>query len=269
VTPGQLVVLHVSPHPDDEAIGAPATLLSFREAGHKVVNLLVSLGRPPDHDRRRREAREAAGRLGFELVEHEPPLDISAGDDLDAAQAHLASTVGDWLDHRGVHLVVGPSPHDGHRAHEMVGRAVRDAFAARGDIQARWWMWGLWSDLPLPTLFVPFGDAELQHALHGLAAYAGELDRDDYTRLVKGRAEANHVLGSERVFGFGAAERRESRYAELITEVMRRDGRWAAAGPRVLNAGDPLATVGAQADLSWWIDGESFADRMRRQMAAN
>ena len=260
---GELVVLHVSPHPDDEAIAAPATLLSLRAAGHKVVNLLVSLGGPADQDRRRSEAREAAGRLGFELVEHEPPLDTPAGDGLDAAQAQLARTVGDWLDHEGVRLVVGPSPHDGHHLHEMAGRAVRDALASRADIPARWWMWGLWADLPLPTLFVPFDEGRLESALHGLAAYAGELDRNDYARLVSARAEANHVLGSERVFGFKRAERRESRYAELITEVMRRDGRWLAAGPRVLDARDPLAPVDPQADLSWWIDGESFADRLR------
>jgi LmbE family N-acetylglucosaminyl deacetylase len=269
VTGGPLVVLHVSPHPDDEAIAVPATLLSLRDAGHKVFNLLVSLGRRADHDRRRHEAREAAGRLGFELVEHDPPLDVCSEDDLDAAQARLARTLGEWLEHRGVDLVVGPSPHDGHHAHELVGRAARDALAARGDTPTRWWMWGLWADLPLPTLFLPFEERQLKSVLHGLAAYAGELNRDDYTRLVEGRAEANRVLGSERVFGFGAAERRDSRYAELLTEVMRRDGRWVAASPRVLDSADPLAPVDAQADLSWWVDGESFADRMRYAAAVS
>jgi len=31
-------VLHLAPHPDDEALGAPATLLALRDAGHRVIN---------------------------------------------------------------------------------------------------------------------------------------------------------------------------------------------------------------------------------------
>ena len=46
-------VLHISPHPDDELVGAPATLMALRDAGHEVTNLALSLGRPEDHDRRR------------------------------------------------------------------------------------------------------------------------------------------------------------------------------------------------------------------------
>jgi LmbE family N-acetylglucosaminyl deacetylase len=29
-----MLVLHLAPHPDDELIGAPATLMALRDAGH-------------------------------------------------------------------------------------------------------------------------------------------------------------------------------------------------------------------------------------------
>jgi LmbE family N-acetylglucosaminyl deacetylase len=44
-----LTVLHLAPHPDDEVLGAGATLLGLREAGHRVINLACSRGRPDQH----------------------------------------------------------------------------------------------------------------------------------------------------------------------------------------------------------------------------
>src|SRR3954465_12741420 len=93
-----MTVLHVAPHPDDETLGAPATLRALREGGERVVNLLVSLGRPADHARRRAEAREAARRLDGELIVHEPPLAISTRDDRATAQATLTATLRELLD---------------------------------------------------------------------------------------------------------------------------------------------------------------------------
>ena len=59
-----LTVLHLSPHPDDEVLGAGATLLGLREAGHRVINLACSLGRPEQQDRRRAEVTDACRRAG-------------------------------------------------------------------------------------------------------------------------------------------------------------------------------------------------------------
>src|SRR3954470_6792463 len=108
----RLTVLHLSPHPDDEVIGAPATLLRLRDAGHRIVNLACSLGRPADHDRRRAEVPEAGARAGFGLLVPEPPLGLSRDDDRDAATATLAATVGRLVDDLAVGLVVAPPPHD-------------------------------------------------------------------------------------------------------------------------------------------------------------
>src|SRR3954447_14908150 len=251
----RLTVLHLSPHPDDEVIGAPATLLRLRDAGHRVVNLACSLGRPADHERRRAELTEACRRAGFELIVHEPPLGIAGSDDLDAAQATLTATAQALIADLGAHLVVAPSPHDGHHGHEVVGRAARDACAARD--APRLWLWGLWADLPLPTLYVPFGDDVLDRAVDALRAHRGELARNAYVDLVRARATVARVLGSERVFGFGSAVR-PAPHAELLTEADHDGAKWGAGAPREPAPQDPLAPVPRDRPVGWWLGEPSF-----------
>ena len=256
-------VLHVAPHPDDESIGAVATLLALRHAKHEVINLACSLGRL-EPERRRLELETACERAGFELIVHPPPLRISSGDDLAAAQRALAATVSRLIVERRVDVVVSPSPHDGHHGHEMVGRAARDAVCAAPALGPRLWMWGLWADLPHPNLYVGFDDERMARAIHVLEAHEGELERNDYRRMVRGRAEANRVLGSERVFGWGARGRPQPN-AELLTEVVWRKGEWWASSARELDPEVPLANgEGAPVRLGWWMDSPSFADRLRQ-----
>jgi hypothetical protein len=256
-----LTFLHLAPHPDDESIGAPMTLLALRAAGHAVINVAVSLGRPADHERRLAEVREACRRADFELVDT-PRLGIGGGDDRDAAQAELTAILTRLIAERGADVVVAPSPHDGHHGHEVVGRAARDA------APPRIWFWGLWADLPWPTLYAGFGDDDLARAEHVLAAHAGELARNDYAGLLRARAVANRTLGAERVFGFGSTVRPQP-YAELLTEVVH-DGEWRTGGARALDPADPLAAAppaGAwrSIPIAWWLYGASFFESAGRR----
>jgi LmbE family N-acetylglucosaminyl deacetylase len=259
-----VTVLHLSPHPDDEAIAAPATLLALREAGHSVVNVVCSLGRSGQAKRRRREAADAAARAGLALEFLDPPLRISRGDDLRAARSRLGAWVSAYVAEHEVELVVSPSPHDGHHGHELVGRAVRDGIE-RGERRPRWWAWGLWADLPLPTLIVEFDQQRLDAVLHVLAAHPGELERNDYAALVRCRATADRVLGAERVFGFGSPGL-DGPYAELLTELGLHDGRWTAYEPRRLDAASPLLGRPGERTLTWWLDEPSFRDRLDAQL---
>jgi hypothetical protein len=221
-------LLHVSPHPDDEALGAPATLLLLQRAGWKVVNLVASLGRLEDHARRRDEALDAAARGGWELA---PP---------DGQE--LSTRVATLVDRHAPEIVVSPWLHDAHPRHEEVARATADALASLPS-PPTWWQWGLWADVREPTLYVPFDDDVLGDAQHVLAAYEGELARNDYARLLTARAMGHAVLGSERVFGFGSTRMSAAPYAELLRELRWVDGAWQPGPARVLDPDDPLTAA--------------------------
>jgi hypothetical protein len=258
-----LTVLHLAPHPDDEAIGAPATLLALRDAGHRVINLACSLGQPDQVTRRRMEVERACRRAGWELIIHDPLLAISRDDDLAQAQAQLRATVQQLADAERVDIVVAPSPHDGHHGHEVVGRAARDAVIGLEPSPCLW-LWGLWADLPFPTLYSGFGRRRMWRVLRVLSSHRGEISRNDYRLLVRARATANRVLGCERVFDFGA-KMREQRYAELLTEALVRDGVWWTGVPRELDPRAPLLGVEPGVRIGWWLDQASPADRLREQ----
>ena len=248
-------VLHVSPHPDDELVGAPATLMALRDAGHVVTNLALSLGRPADHDRRRAEVEEACRRAGFGLSVTEPPIAMSATDDRDAAEERVRWQVGMALDGaEAPDLVVGPSPHDVHHAHELTGRAIRDVLAARDD-PPPWWMWAIWGDLPFPTTVTTFDDPRAGQIADALSAHEGEMARADHRVHVDARGRLTAITAAEKVFGFGAPALAADR-AEVITEVVRRDDHWMLGAPRALDAFHPLARPTTRV-ITRWIESPS------------
>lgn len=214
--------LHLAPHPDDEALGAPATLLALRDAGWRVVDLACGLGSVPgDRVRRREEVIDACTRAGFATR-------IAASEDV---EAEVAAAVA----HERPALVVSPDPDDDpHPAHAAVGRAARLAIEAAPEPRARWWTWALWGELRRPTLLVPFDAARLAELTHVLEAHASQLARNDYRVLLRARAELARIRGPELVFGFGAAGIAEP-YAELLTErVLGADGEWSRGEPQIM-----------------------------------
>jgi len=248
-------IVHVAPHPDDEAVGCPGSLLHFLDRGWQVVSVIASLGFPAQYERRRTEAEAASVRAGFVPVFLDPPLQISVGDDLAQASERVASELPGIVERYGASVVVSPSPHDVHHGHETVGRGVQKAMMTLPST-VRWWMWGVWGDLPAPNVFYAFGQPVMDRALHILEAYAGELERNDFRRLLTGRAMANAVLGSERVFGFGAPAASTLPYAEVLTEVRHLDGRWMACQGRQLDEG-PSPQMLFDQDLSAWLESPS------------
>ncbi|MGO9822455.1 MAG: PIG-L deacetylase family protein [Solirubrobacteraceae bacterium] len=257
------VVIGVSPHPDDELLGAPATLMGLRDAGWRVINFACALGRPEDHGRRRAELTRACELAGFELVIADPPVPIGANDDLGLAQRALAEAITTQGQRYRARLLVGPSPHDGHHGHEVTGRAICDAVQSRGQ-PCEVMFWGLWGELPIPNLLTPFGPARMAEIQLALAAHAGELARNRFDRLLTARARANAVVGPERVFGFGGPGR-QYEFAELLTQVS-----WSVgAGWRLVPARefDPSHAGGASdgIEIGWWLRAASVADVVRRK----
>jgi LmbE family N-acetylglucosaminyl deacetylase len=248
-------VVHVAPHPDDEALGCPGVLLHLRDRGWRVVSVLASQGFPDQWERRKAEFEDASRRADFVPVFLEPPLGISLTDDLARASDRVAAELPRIVAAHDATVVVSPSPHDVHHGHECVARGVQRAMDALPP-SVRWWMWGIWGDLPAPNVFFPFGDGELSRMLHVLEAYTGELERNDYRRLLAGRATANGVLGSERVFGFGSPSASPLPYAEVLTEVRRIGDRWMASEAHLLDEG-PLSDAQFDLDLTAWVEAPS------------
>ena len=255
-------VLHVAPHPDDEAVGSPAALLHLLDRGWTVVSVISSLGFKGQWDRRRAEALEASERAGFVPVFFDPPLNLDLDADLGLSTHRIASELPPIVKEYEAQIVVSPSPHDVHHGHETVGRGVQRALAMLPPT-IRWWMWGVWGDLPAPNVFYPFDDRILDRATHILEAYAGELERNDYRRLLSGRAAANAVLGSERVFGFGSAAVSALPYAEVLTEVRLMDGRFMACEPHQLDEG-PFRDASFDLDLTAWLQAPSVHEMIGR-----
>lgn len=251
--------LHLSPHPDDEAIGCPVALRKLKDSGWTVINVVITRGEPGQESRRCAEAKEAAKRANFDLYFLEPPL-VNISHSFD----ELSMSIADLLITTDAALVVSPSPHDGHYSHEAVGRATR--LALENSVNpVTWWMWGIWADLPLPTIYIPISDAEIECALAVLDAYEGELQRNDYRALLQGRAMANAILGPERVFGFGSPSIKDVNLAELVTEAQYCSGRWYAGPPRILTETSILSDTGFSRDITSWVRALSMRERLLSQ----
>jgi LmbE family N-acetylglucosaminyl deacetylase len=220
--------LHVSPHPDDEAVGCMGTITTLLDAGWRVTNLLTTLGREGEGARRLREAQAAAEAGGYQVeVAHQS---VSASTEQFekcveiALEAQFALHTPD--------LVLSTTPHDIHPRHEQVGRAVSRVIRSAPGL--RWWMYAIWGDLPAPTLYVELDDARLRRSLAVLAHYTGEIERQNYPALVEGRARAASVLGSEKIFGFGSGPASKEPFAELMAETTFDGNAWRPGQPRML-----------------------------------
>jgi LmbE family N-acetylglucosaminyl deacetylase len=235
--------------------------MALRDAGYRVVNFACSLGRPEQRERREAELREACRLAGFELRLPAHPVAISTGDDHAAAQGELQALASEAIAELAPDVVLSPGPHDRHRGHEVVARAVRDALREQPGETPPWWIWGLWGALALPTLATAFDADRLEEILAALAAHGGELERRDYRRLVRARAEANALLAPELLSGFGTSADSETPYAELLTEVVLVEGHWYLGPARWLDPIDlPVKPTGVV--VTDWLDAPSLTGRL-------
>lgn len=239
-------VIHVSPHPDDESIAVPCTLLALKRAGWTVINFAVGLGRPADHGRRRAELGRALDIAGFELRTPAAPVAISRDDELGIACRALTRELAGLVRETGAALVVGPHPRDGHHGHVAVARAIRQAVWT-SPTPLTWWMWSVWSDLPKPTLIVDCDLDDLATSERMLKEHTGENGRNDYGAVLRPVRVVNAKLGVEKALGWGAAPHdrvKDITHAELLTELSVRDRAWMIALPRLLDRAAP--TEGAE-----------------------
>jgi LmbE family N-acetylglucosaminyl deacetylase len=212
-------MIAVSPHPDDEVLGAGGALYAARAADQPAEVLAVSLGRPDDHARRHRELEQAVAALDVTLTILDPPLALSDPDKPGEAEACLAERLADVLASVEVPWLIAPSVHDHHPSYELVGRAVRDTIESLGRRSSVWW-WRLWGQGGPGTTAVVLDHAE-QALLAALSHHQGELARNQYRELLSARLTADAVLGAEQLFGFGAPLAVEARGDLLRDDLLR------------------------------------------------
>lgn len=248
-------MIAVSPHPDDEVLGAGGALYAARAADQRAEVLAVSLVRPDDHARRHRELEQAVVALDVTLTTLDPPLALSDPDKPGGAEACLAERLADVLASVEVPWLIAPSIHDHHPSHELVGRAVRDTIESLGRRSSVWW-WRLWGQGGPGTTAVVLDDAE-QALLAALSHHQGELARNQYGELLSARLTADAVLGAEQLFGFGAPAWRWKRVATYC-ETIFSGSRWTYATPRVI---EPPAPFGpgepGTGDPHTWLHSDS------------
>ena len=166
----------------------------------------------------------------------DPPLNLDLDADLDLATRRIATELPAIVKEHGASIVVSPSPHDVHHGHETVGRGVQRAMAVLPPTRAL---------VDVGRVGRPAGAQRLlrvrpEDARPGPAHPRRLRRRARAQRLpasLAGRASANAVMGSERVFGFGSPAASAHPYAELLTEVRLIDGRFMASEPHLLDEG--------------------------------
>ena len=266
-------VLHLSPHPDDEIAGMPATLMALRDAGWRVVNVACGLGRPAQHQRRR-------GRGGGGL----PARRLRPGDVRSAAARSRPATTSRAPRRRsstllGQLLRRARVPRSCARRRRTTGITPTSSSAAPRAARSRrtrarappLWLWGVWADLPFPTLIAPFDRARL----------ARDPARARRARL-RARATAARPACSRRARCSTPASARSActarastgdpavELAELLCEVVLTPAGWQLGAPRRFDADAPLASPSAR-PIGWWLDGgvaaRAPAARSRRRLS--
>jgi LmbE family N-acetylglucosaminyl deacetylase len=141
-TPAKRLVV-VSPHPDDETLGAGGLIATFRQSGREVKVLAVTDGEA---------AYSGVSALGSVRVkEQERALNVLGVEKENIIRLSLPD--GGLLPHEGLiaeqlanltgrdDLVVAPHVHDYHPDHETCGRAARKATNSTGASLAYYFFW--------------------------------------------------------------------------------------------------------------------------------
>lgn len=211
--------LVVSPHPDDEVLGAGSTILRRTLRGTPVTIVHVSMGER-SHPAiaparlaatRRAEAERAAGILGVDDVRF---LALPDGE-LSAHQDDLAAALGDAIAELGPADVLAPAVGEAHPDHTAVALAVRQA-VGQSEVHPRLldyyvWYWSMWPwrredggrvaavrrELARPVLVVD-GRPVRDRKLDALAAYRSQVGTstggDSLPAGVLARAADRHEL---------------------------------------------------------------------------
>lgn len=241
VNPEKATVAVFSPHPDDEILAASPLALRFREVGCRVVNIAMTLGRPAQRARRRKELEGACAHIGFELV-------LLAETGFDTVKATMLArpewdaqviAIAGFLQSVQPRFIIVHHTRDQHPDHEGTAFLVRSAIA-RAEWNGLFFEAEYWHEMESPNFMVEVSPYHLGIMLKALSFHKGELERNPYHLRWLARLSDN-VRRSEIVLGWGA-KAPEFHFAALYRHNECTDGRivCTAPGSCVLAKDSPL-----------------------------
>ena len=200
-----------SPHPDDECITGALPLRLRREAGLRVINVVVTLGsKKSRRQARRRELQKACAYLGFATLPAAPNglerITPKSRNDDRRLWARSVGAIADILSDAKPLAIFIPHGQDGHDTHIGTHFLILDALAKlpRG---FRCWIveTEFWRAMEAPNLMVESSPRQVAALMTALTFHTGEVRRNPYHLLLPAWMQDNVRRGAELVGGRGGA----------------------------------------------------------------
>jgi LmbE family N-acetylglucosaminyl deacetylase len=216
--------LLLSAHPDDEILTAMPLGLRFVKEGWDVVNVAVTLGRPDQRDRRRKELDAACAYLGIRTI---VPDDIGLRERIKSGDAdewqECVAMMAKIIDQAQPEVIIVHHSDDGHPDHMRTNQLAQEAMAKCAGLKCLFIEGEYWKDMASPNLQLEIPVNDLVVLLEALSFHVGELERNRYDVFWPPFAHVN-ARYSETVTGWGSAS------AKFDFSVMYRVRRYRGVG---------------------------------------
>lgn len=193
-SPAPIVVMILSPHPDDECISGALAFRLMQENNAHVINVAVTLGSNSDRqEERRNELLNACEELDIECLF------------LNEKWSSKAKELKGLIQKYSPQVIIAPHLKDHHPAHVKTAELIRKvlpSFKKERIILASSEFWGIMK-APNLLLEVPAEILELQ--MKALLHHVGEVERNPYHLRLPGWMLDNVRRGSEIIGGKGTA----------------------------------------------------------------
>lgn len=234
LAPDAPCALYFAPHPDDESIIGALALRLFREAGVRIVNVAVTLGRKKERRQARlAELRQACAFLGYEL-------ELSAPDGFEEVHVgtrqheptrwqSMVDRMAQLLDRYHPVAVFFPHDRDWNSTHVGTHYLIVDALGRMGPgFGCRVFETEFWGAMEDPNLMVEIAPSLLADLIAATTFHVGEVQRNPYHLTLPAWMMDNVRRGAELVGGQGAAAP-SFLFAQLFRFRLWRGGRWEPA----------------------------------------
>ncbi len=190
--PVPLVVMILSPHPDDECIVGSLPLRLQKENNAHIVNVAVTLGSNKERQAERLKELEAAcEHLEMELVV------------LDDNWAKKTKELKSLIQKYQPQLILAPHVKDHHPTHIKTGQLLKKVLDKKKTYLVAWTEF--WGQLDKPNTLVEVPEEILVLQMEALAKHKGEVARNPYHLRLPAWMMDNVRRGSEVISGKGAA----------------------------------------------------------------